>query len=140
MMKWNTKLINQLKSLKEHSLWDFLFALGRNKFMFLTVVQSLMFHLYVLVQWPFRAILFLAVLHRTLEMSLDFVGASSRPFRLYCILVTVQTGLQLFQVVAFLGCFFGGRLQRVEPDGFSDLQDFLGHLLDLCLSYGLLIF
>ena len=73
-------------------------------------------------------------------MSLDFVGASSRPFRLYCILVTVQTGLQLIHVLAFLGCFFWGRLQHVEPDGFPDLQDFLGHLLDLCISYGLLIF
>ena len=76
-------------------------------------------------------------------MSLDFVGASSRPsrpFRLYCILVTVQTGLHLFKLWLSLVVFFGGRLQRVEPDGFSDLQDFLGHLLDLCLSYGLLIF
>ena len=99
-----------------------------------------MFHLHVLIQRPFRTILFQTVLHWTLEMSLDFVGASSRPFRLYCILVTVQTRLELFQVLAFLGCFFGSRLQRVEPDGFPDLQDFLGHLLYLFITDGLLIF
>ena len=64
-------------------------------------------------------------------MSFNLVGGSSGPFRLYRILVTVQTGLKLFQMVAFLGIPFGRSFEQVELDDFLDLEDFLCDLLDL---------
>ena len=64
-------------------------------------------------------------------MSFNLVGGSSGPFGLYRILVTVQTGLKLFQMVAFLGSPFGRSFEQVELDDFLDLEDFLCDLLDL---------
>jgi hypothetical protein len=91
-----------------------------------------MFHFHVLVEGTFRAILFLAVLNRTLEMSFNLVGGSSGSFGLYRILVTVKTGLQLFQKLAFfVGSPFGGSLEEVELDDFLDVQNLLSDLLDL---------
>ena len=81
-----------------------------------------MFHFHVLVEGTFRAILFLAVLNRTLEMSFNLVGGSSGSFGLDGILITVKTGLDLFQKLAFLvGSPFGGSLEEVELDDFLDV-------------------